>query len=51
MSVLHHTSLFQGTESNCSMIEKMPPKGVGFSDFIAIFAMSVGFNTYFDLQH
>ena len=51
MSVLHHTSLFQGTESNCSMIEKMPPKGVSFSDFIATFAMSVGFDTYFDLQH
>ena len=38
-------------ESNCSMIEKMPPKGVSFSDFICTFAMSVGFDTYFDLQH
>ena len=27
-------------ESNCSMIEKMPPKGVSFSDFICTFAMS-----------
>ena len=38
-------------ESNCSIIEKIPPKGVSFSDFIATFAMSVGFDTYFDLQH
>ena len=27
-------------ESNCSMIENIPPKGVSFSDFICIFAMS-----------
>ena len=27
-------------ESNCSIIEKIPPKGVSFSDFICIFAMS-----------
>ena len=27
-------------ESNCSMIEKIPPKGVSFSDFIFTFAMS-----------
>ena len=33
------------------MIGNMPPKGVIFLDFIAIFAMSVGFDTYFDLQH
>jgi hypothetical protein len=26
--------------SNCSIIEKNPPKGVSFSDFICIFAMS-----------
>ena len=26
--------------SNCSMIEKIPPKGVSFSDLICIFAMS-----------
>ena len=26
-------------------------KALDFSDFIAIFAMSVGFDTYFDLQH
>ena len=38
-------------ESNCSIIEKNPPKGESFSDFIATFAMSVGFDTYFDLQH
>ena len=30
----------EGQESNCSMIEKIPPKGVSFSDFIATFAMS-----------
>ena len=35
----------------CSIIEKIPPKGESFSDFIATFAMSVGFDTYFDLQH
>ena len=28
-------------ESNCSMIEKIPPKGVSFSDLICIFAMSI----------
>ena len=38
-------------ESNCSIIEKIPPKGESFSDFIATFTMSVGFDTYFDLQH
>ena len=32
-------------------IEKIPPKGESFSDFIATFTMSVGFDTYFDLQH
>ena len=37
-------------ESNCSIIEKIPPKGESFSDFIATFAMSVGFDTYFDLH-
>ena len=26
-------------ESNCSMIENNPPKGVSFSDLICIFAM------------
>ena len=31
--------------SNCSIIEKNPPKGVSFSDFICIFAMS--FRTLF----
>ena len=34
-----------------SIIENLPPKGVSFSDFIATFAMSVGFDTYFDLRH
>ena len=29
-------------ESNCSMIENIPPKGVSFSDFICIFAMPDG---------
>ena len=28
-------------ESNCSMIENIPPKGVSFSDLICIFAMSI----------
>ena len=32
---------------NCSIIEKIPPKGESFADFIAAFAMSVGFDTYF----
>ena len=30
----------ESLESNCSIIENIPPKGVGFSDFIATFAMS-----------
>ena len=35
-------------ESNCSMIEKIPPKGVSFSDLICIFAISiVGFSCLF----
>ena len=34
-----------------SIIENIPPKGEIFSDFIATFTMSVGFDTYFDLQH
>ena len=29
----------ESMESNCSMIEKNPPKGVSFSDFICTFAM------------
>ena len=33
------------------MIENIPPKGVSSSDLIATFTMSVGFDTYFDLQH
>ena len=28
----------ESMESNCSMIEKIPPKGVSFSDFICTFA-------------
>jgi len=35
-------------ESNCSMIENNPPKGVSLSDLIYIFAMSiVGFSCLF----
>ena len=35
-------------ESNCSMIENIPPKGVSFSDLICIFAISiVGFSCLF----
>ena len=35
-------------ESNCSMIENNPPKGVSLSDLICIFAMSiVGFSCFF----
>ena len=41
----------ESLESNCSIIENIPPKGVSFSDLIATFAMSVGFDTYFDVQH
>ena len=35
----------------CSIIENIPQKDVSFSDFIVTFAMSIGFYTYFDLQH
>ena len=38
-------------ERAVSIIEKIPPKGVSFSGFIATFAMSVGFDTYFDSQY
>ena len=38
-------------ESNCSMIENIPPKGVSFSDFIAIFAMSYQSFACLFLQH
>ena len=31
----------ESRESNCSMTENIPPKGVSFSDFIATFAMSL----------
>ena len=34
-----------------SIIEILPPKGVSFSDFIATFAMSVEFDTYFGLRN
>ncbi|WP_311436208.1 hypothetical protein, partial [Hoylesella timonensis] len=38
-------------ESNSSMIENNPPKGVSLSDLICIFAMPiVGFSCFF-LQH
>ena len=46
--------LINKVKSKCcgiKVIEKIPPKGESFSDFIATFAMSVGFDTYFDLQH
>ena len=39
------------SERVVSIIENIPPKGVSFLDLIATFAMSVGFATYFDLQH
>ena len=41
----------ESLELNCSFINKIPPKGEGFSDFIATFTMSVGFDTYLDLQY
>ena len=41
----------ESLESNCSIIENISPKGVSFLYFIATFAMSVQFDTYFDLQH
>ena len=34
-------------ELNCSMMGKIPPKGVSFSDLICIFAMSVRGLDYF----
>ena len=34
-------------ESNCSMIEKTPPKEVSLSDFLATFAMPVEFFMHF----
>ena len=36
---------------NCSIIEKIPPKGVSFSDFICTFAMSFRILFVFILQH
>ena len=33
------------------IIEKIPPKGESFLDYIATVTMSVGFDTYFYLQH
>ena len=39
------------TEENWSITWKIPPKGVIFSDFIAIFAMSSGFLFAFYLHH
>ena len=32
--------VYKRQESNCSMIEKIPPKVVSFSDFICTVAMS-----------
>ena len=40
----------ESLESNCSINDNIPPEGVSFSDLIATFAMSVGFDTYFDLH-
>ncbi len=37
--------------SNCFIIEKIPPKGVSFSDFICTFAMSFRILFVFILQH
>ena len=49
----HHSlkiiELVYNLESNSSMIEKIPPEGESFSDFIATFTKSVGCDTYFDL--
>ena len=36
---------------DCSIIEKIPPKGVSFSDFICIFAMPFRILFVFILQH
>ena len=51
----HHSlkiiELVYNLESNSSMIEKIPPEGESFSDFIATFTKSVGCDTYFDLQY
>ena len=38
-------------ESNCSMMENIPPIGVSFSDLICIFAMSYQSFAYLFLQH
>ena len=37
--------------SNCFIIEKIPPKGVSFSDFICTYAMSFRILYVFILQH
>src|SRR5574344_1052700 len=41
----------QNRKQSVKTIGKIPPKGESFSDFIATFAMSGGFDTYFDVQH
>ena len=42
----------ESMESNCSINnESIPSKGMNFSDFVVTFAISVGVDTYFDLQH
>ena len=41
----------ESLESNCSIIENIPPKGESFSDLIATFAMSVGFDTHILICH
>ena len=42
----------ESMESNCAINnESIPSKGMSFSDFVVTFAISVGVDTYFDLQH
>ena len=42
----------ESLESNCSINnEGIPSKGMSFSDFVVTFAISVGVDTYFELQH
>ena len=45
MDVSRLRNIMKSLESN------FPPKVESFSDFIATFTMSVGFDTYFDFQH
>ena len=47
---MHWSTLKNARLGDEFIIENIPPKGEIFSDFIANFTMSVGFDTYFDLQ-